>query len=253
MRLPGDYRVLSAGVDTELFRPAEKANLVVFEWRPGERALHRAVTRALRQLPGWELVLLRTKPLAGRPTISRSLRGRAHVRTLRDGPARSLLLNRTAIFVPGFDGLDRVRLEARAAGAAVVSPPGVKEQPELAAAEVDAPGGGRDLPRERGATRARRRPRARVSPPWRRSWTRSTAASPEGARRRVPASWTPSPAATGSSPTFTCTRRGRTIARSRWKTCSTTRRPRGWARSPSPITTSSAARSRRPSSPATAT
>ena len=136
VRLPGDYRVLSAGVDTELFRPTEKANLVVFEWRPGERALHRAVTRALRQLPGWELVLLRTKPLAGRPTISRSLRGRAHVRTLRDGPARSSLLNRTAIFVPGFDGLDRVRLEALAAGAAVVSPPGVEEQPELAAAEV---------------------------------------------------------------------------------------------------------------------
>jgi len=135
-RLPGDYRVLSAGVDTELFGPAEKANLVVFEWRPGERALHRAVTRALRQLPGWELVLLRTKPLAGRPTISRSLRGRAHVRTLRDGPARSSLLNRAAIFVPGFDGLDRVRLEALAAGAAVVSPPGVQEQPELAAAEV---------------------------------------------------------------------------------------------------------------------
>jgi predicted metal-dependent phosphoesterase TrpH len=135
-RLPGDYRVLSAGVDTELFRPAGKANLVVFEWRPGERALHRAVTRALRQLPGWELVLLRTKPLTGRPTISRSLRGRAHVRTLRDGPARSSLLNRTAIFVPGFDGLDRVRLEALAAGAAVVSPPGVEEQPELAAAEV---------------------------------------------------------------------------------------------------------------------
>jgi predicted metal-dependent phosphoesterase TrpH/glycosyltransferase involved in cell wall biosynthesis len=135
-RLPGDYRVLSAGVDTELFRPAEKANVVVFEWRPGERALHRAVTRALRQLPGWELVLLRTKPLTGRPTISRSLRGRAHVRTLRDGLARSSLLSRTAIFVPGFDGLDRVRLEALAAGAAVVSPPGVEEQPELAAAEV---------------------------------------------------------------------------------------------------------------------
>ena len=136
VRLPGDYRVLSAGVDTELFRPTEKANLVVFEWRPGERALHRAVTRALRQLPGWELVLLRTKPLAGRPTISRSLRARAHVRTLRDGAARSSLLNRTAIFVPGFDGLDRVWLEALAAGAAVVSPPGVEEQPELAAAEV---------------------------------------------------------------------------------------------------------------------
>jgi hypothetical protein len=135
-RLPGDYRVLSAGVDTELFRPLAKRRLIVFEWRPGERALHRAVTRALRQLPDWELVLLRTKPLAGRPTISRSLRGRAHVRTLRDGAVRSTLLNETAIFVPAFAGLDRLRLEAGAAGAATVAPPGVREQPELAAAEI---------------------------------------------------------------------------------------------------------------------
>jgi predicted metal-dependent phosphoesterase TrpH len=135
-RLPGDYRVLSAGVDTELFRPAAKRRLVVFEWRPGERALHRAVSRALRQLPDWELVLLRTKALAGRPTISRSLRGRAHVRTLRDGAARSSLLKETSIFVPAFAGLDRLRLEAAAAGAATADPPGVREQPELAAAEV---------------------------------------------------------------------------------------------------------------------
>jgi predicted metal-dependent phosphoesterase TrpH len=135
-RLPGDYHVLSAGVDTELFRPAAKHRLIVFEWRPGERALHRAVTRALRQLPDWELVLLRTKPLAGRPTISRSLRGRAHVRTLRDGVVRSTLLNETAIFVPAFAGLDRLRLEAAAAGAATVAPLGLREQPELAAAEI---------------------------------------------------------------------------------------------------------------------
>jgi len=135
-RLPGDYHVLSAGVDTELFRPAAKHRLIVFEWRPGERALHRAVTRALRQLPDWELVLLRTKPLAGRPTISRSLRGRAHVRTLRDGAVRSTLLNETAIFVPAFAGLDRLRLEAAAAGAATVAPLGLREQPELAAAEI---------------------------------------------------------------------------------------------------------------------
>jgi predicted metal-dependent phosphoesterase TrpH len=98
--------------------------------------LHRAVSRALRQLPDWELVLLRTKPLAGRPTVSRSLRGRARVRTLRDGPTRAALLNEAAIFVPAFDGLDRVTLEAAAAGAAIVSPTGVREQPELAAAEV---------------------------------------------------------------------------------------------------------------------
>src|SRR3954469_1354312 len=127
-RLPGDYRVVSPGVDTELFRPDEKRRLVVYEWRPAERPLGRSVGRALRGLPGWELVLLRTKPLAGRPSVSRALRGRARVRTLRDGAARAQLLNETAVFVPGFEGLDRVSLEAAAAGAAIVSPPGVREQ-----------------------------------------------------------------------------------------------------------------------------
>ncbi len=135
-RLPGNYRVLTPGIDPELFRPGRKRRLVVFEWRPTERALARAVARALRGLPDWALVLLRTKPLAGRPTVSRSLRGRAHVRTLRDGAARAELLNEAAIFVPAFDGLARVSLEAAAAGAAIVSPPGVREQPELAAAAI---------------------------------------------------------------------------------------------------------------------
>jgi predicted metal-dependent phosphoesterase TrpH len=136
-RLPGDYRVVSPGVDTELFRPGRKRKVIVYEWRPTERALARAVTRALRQLPGWELVLLRTKPLSGRPTIPRSLRGRARVRTLRDGGSRAPLLNETAIFVPAFDGVQRVSLEAAASGAAIVSPPGVREQPELAAAAIE--------------------------------------------------------------------------------------------------------------------
>jgi predicted metal-dependent phosphoesterase TrpH/glycosyltransferase involved in cell wall biosynthesis len=135
-RFPGDYRVLSPGVDPVLFRPGRKRRLVVFEWRPTERALARAVARALRQLPDWELVLLRTKPLAGRPTVSRSLRDRAHVRTLRSGVARAPVLNEAAIFVPAFDGLARVSLEAAAAGAAIVCPPGVRGQPELAAAAI---------------------------------------------------------------------------------------------------------------------
>jgi predicted metal-dependent phosphoesterase TrpH/glycosyltransferase involved in cell wall biosynthesis len=135
-RLPGDYHVISPGVDTELFEPGHKRELVVYEWRPAERALARSVTRAMRELPGWELVLLRSKPLTGRPTIPRSLRGRAWVRTLRDGPSRAPLLNETAIFVPAFEGVQRVTLEAGAAGAAIVAPPALREQPELAAAAI---------------------------------------------------------------------------------------------------------------------
>jgi predicted metal-dependent phosphoesterase TrpH/glycosyltransferase involved in cell wall biosynthesis len=135
-RLPGDYRVVTPGVDLELFHRGDKRRLVVLEWRPGERALTRAVVRALSALPDWELVFLRTKPLAGRPALPGPLRGRSHVRTLRSGEARAPLLNEAVVFVPALDGLDRVALEAAAAGCAVVSPPGLAEQPELAAAAI---------------------------------------------------------------------------------------------------------------------
>jgi hypothetical protein len=80
--------------------------------------------------------VLRTKPLAGRPHPSGRVAGRVHVRTARDGASRAPLLNEAAIFVPALTGLRRVRLEAGAAGAAIVSPPGLEEQPELSAAEV---------------------------------------------------------------------------------------------------------------------
>jgi len=134
LRLPGDYRVVSPGVDAELFRPEPKLKLIVLEWRPLERPLARSVFRALRELDDWELVLLRTKPLTGRPTIPRGLAGRVTVRTARDGAARAPLLDETAIFVPALDGLDRVALEAAAAGAAIAKPPGLRSQPELAGA-----------------------------------------------------------------------------------------------------------------------
>src|SRR5919202_260759 len=62
LRFSGDYRILSPGVDVELFRPTRKRRLVVYEWRPNERPLARAGKRALRELPEWELGLLRTKP-----------------------------------------------------------------------------------------------------------------------------------------------------------------------------------------------
>jgi predicted metal-dependent phosphoesterase TrpH/glycosyltransferase involved in cell wall biosynthesis len=133
-RLPGDYRVVFPGVDTEVFRPAPKRRRIVLEWRPTERPVTRSVLRALRELPDWELVLLRTKPLSGRPTIPRALAGRVSVRTARDGASRAELLNEAAILVPALDGLDRLPLEAAAAGAALAAPSAVREQPELAGA-----------------------------------------------------------------------------------------------------------------------
>src|SRR5436309_10050785 len=73
-RFPGQYEVISEGVDPELFRPGRKRKLLVVEWRPNERAVVRGVLHELAAPRDWELLLLRTKPLTGRPTIPRLLR-----------------------------------------------------------------------------------------------------------------------------------------------------------------------------------
>jgi predicted metal-dependent phosphoesterase TrpH len=153
-RFPGDYDVISEGVDLDLFAPGTKRQLVVVEWRPNERALVRGVLREFAELPEWELVLLRTKPLTGRPTVPRVLRERVHVRTGRDGTTRAPLLSEASIFVPAVDGLRRVRLEAAASACAVASPRGAREQPELFGAEAARLAENADY-RERNAERAR--------------------------------------------------------------------------------------------------
>jgi predicted metal-dependent phosphoesterase TrpH/glycosyltransferase involved in cell wall biosynthesis len=133
-RFPGDYELLSTGVDRTLFSPGTKRKTIVVELRPNERILARGVVHALRELPGWDLVLLRTRALIARPGIPRDLAKRVRLRTARSGAARAALLNEAAIFVPGVDGVPRVLLEAQAAGCAIAAPRGVEHQPELAAA-----------------------------------------------------------------------------------------------------------------------
>jgi len=122
-RFPGDYHVLAPGYDPLLYGDRRKTKSIVVELRPNERPLARAVIRVLRELPGWEAILLRTTPLVGRPAIPRDLTSRVHVRTARDGASRSALLASAAIFVPGIAGLASVLLEARAAGCAIVPTP----------------------------------------------------------------------------------------------------------------------------------
>jgi hypothetical protein len=135
-RFPGDYELVSPGVDLDLFAPASKRNVVVLEWRQVERALFRAVVHELAAFPDWELVALRTKPLAGRPAVPRALRDRFRVRSAFNGPSRAAVLRDAAVVVPAIDGLQRLPLEAAAAGCAVAAPPGRREQPELSAAET---------------------------------------------------------------------------------------------------------------------
>src|SRR5258707_7323498 len=135
-RFPGRYELVPAGVQLERVAPAAKRKLVVLEWRQAERPLLRALARELAAQPDWELVLLRTRPLGGRPALPRALRGRVRVRTALEGESRAEVLREAAIFVPALEGLARVTLEAQAAGAAVASPPAREVQPELGAAEA---------------------------------------------------------------------------------------------------------------------
>ena len=133
-RFPGRYELVPLGVDQ--VEPAQKRKLVVLEWGPTERPLLRALARELVAQPDWELAILRARPLGSRPPLPRALRGRARVRTALDPAARTELLREAAVFVPAGERIPRVELEARAAGAAVASPPGRAAQPELAAAEA---------------------------------------------------------------------------------------------------------------------
>jgi predicted metal-dependent phosphoesterase TrpH len=135
-RFPGDYRVVTCGVDPTLFTPVTKRQLIVLESVPSRYAEGRAVLRALRTLPDWELVLARATRLAGRPTIPPGLRGRVHVRTVMNRDARAAVLAEAAIVVLAPGGSDRLRLEAQASGCAIVEAGELRETAELTAQRV---------------------------------------------------------------------------------------------------------------------
>jgi predicted metal-dependent phosphoesterase TrpH/glycosyltransferase involved in cell wall biosynthesis len=118
-RLEGDYRLVPIGVDTELFRPGRKRNLIALELEPAGRPVTRSVARLLRELPGWELLLLHTKPLGFRPAVPLAVRKRVRVRSVRRPEQRAAVLAEAAIFVPAPEGEERLALEAGAAGAAL--------------------------------------------------------------------------------------------------------------------------------------
>ena len=136
IRFPGSYVVVPPGVDLERFSPDAKEKLVVIETSAGARPVVRAALRALRDLPEWEAILLRPARLAARPSIPLGLRDRVHLRTAVRSEARAEIVRRAAIVVPSPDGLARLRSEAAAAACALVAPPGVVAQPELATAAL---------------------------------------------------------------------------------------------------------------------
>jgi predicted metal-dependent phosphoesterase TrpH len=135
-RFPGAYRLLPHGIAKPPQPDETPKRCFVFEWRADELARARVALRALRDLPDWELLLLRTKPLAGRPYIPLAVRGRVHVRTTLDPESRASALAGAAAFIPAERGLERLGLEAQAAGVPLLNPPGSVDQPELIAAAM---------------------------------------------------------------------------------------------------------------------
>jgi predicted metal-dependent phosphoesterase TrpH len=131
-RFHGDYRLVPIGVDTERYHPRAKRRVIALELEIAGRPLTRELVRSLPTIDGWELHLLHTKPLAYRPAVPRSLRDRAHVRSVRRPDQRASLLGEAAIFVPAPAGEERLALEAAASGAAVVQ----GAAPDEIAAEV---------------------------------------------------------------------------------------------------------------------
>ena len=135
-RFPGSYRPLPHGVDPAPAGDGPPAKRFLFEWRADELPRARVALRALRDLPGWELVLLRTKPLAGRPYVPLAVRGRVQVRTALGPDSRAEALAGAAALVPAQRGLTRLSLQAEASGVPLLHPPGSDSQPELIAAAM---------------------------------------------------------------------------------------------------------------------
>jgi predicted metal-dependent phosphoesterase TrpH/glycosyltransferase involved in cell wall biosynthesis len=154
VRFPGDYTLLPRGVDLDLFQPGRHRARFVLEWRSEELPRLRAAYRALAELPGWELLVLRTTSLSGRPYVPRAVRGRVTVRTALDARSRAEALSGAAGLVPAARGNERLPLEAAASGVPVVDPPGAGDQPELVAAAL-ARLGEDETWRARSATEAR--------------------------------------------------------------------------------------------------
>ncbi|HJR94591.1 MAG TPA: glycosyltransferase [Gaiellaceae bacterium] len=119
-RFEGEYALVPLGIDLERFSPSAKRDVIVIELEPAGRQTTRALVRLLDDAPGWEAILLHTKPLGFRPAIPRRLRSRVHVRSTRTAAQRADVLGPASVFVSAPGGEERLELEAAACEVALV-------------------------------------------------------------------------------------------------------------------------------------
>ena len=120
LRFPGDFRILSQGVDTSLFRPARKTKRIVVEW-DRDRAPVRA-RRDPRSRRAARLGADPAPPPAALGPADDSQRASATASTSArrsTPPRRAAVLAPARVFVPAPDGSQGLRLEATACGAEV--------------------------------------------------------------------------------------------------------------------------------------
>ncbi len=115
-RFPGDYALLPLGIDIEdsTARQQTERPVALVEWHPDEREAVKGVLRAMQDLPAWDVRVLRTRPLAGRPYIPRALRDRCAVVTAREGEQRTQLISQASAYIGATHGSERARAEAQA-------------------------------------------------------------------------------------------------------------------------------------------
>ncbi len=136
-RFPGMYRLLPRGVDTERFTPGPERPFFVLEWDGETRALARVAIRALQDLPGHDLVVLRSGGRPSRPYIPRALHDRVSVQLAGTPGARAAALRGARGLIAGIDPRSALALDALACGVPVVAPTARLEQPELLVAAME--------------------------------------------------------------------------------------------------------------------
>lgn len=121
-RLPGDYTLLPLGIDVRDRKAGKKPDrpVVAIEWHPDDRDQVKNILRAMLAIAGWDIRILRTRPLTGRPYIPRALRERCVIVAAREAEHRAQIISEALAYIGAAHGSERARAEASSLGVPVL-------------------------------------------------------------------------------------------------------------------------------------